>query len=160
MERRLDQRGAGLLLIVMILLGLSLTAGVLSVSMRLATDERATTETQRTMRRLSEAISATNFSSGAMLTRHYEQETAALPSTLDDLLTRPGAIGTCYMTTASQNLAGWCGPYWSTQFSGEDPFADGWGNTLILSTSPRHVRSKGPNNVDNNGAGDDLVQPY
>lgn len=156
----LGNRGAGMLLIVLILLSLGLAAGALSVSMRLALDDRATTETQRKMRALSEAISATNFSSGAQLQRHFEQDAGVLPTALSELLSRPVAIGTCYMTTSSNSLGGWCGPYWGSQFSGEDAFSDGWNNTLILSTNPRHVRSKGPNGVDNSGGVDDLVQPY
>ncbi len=160
MKPAFDNRGAGLLLLVLILLGLGLTAGVVSVSMRLAIDERATAETQVKMRALAEAISSTNYISGAQKVRHFEQDAGLLPSTLNELLSRPIAIGTCYMTTAAQNLAGWCGPYWSSQFSGEDPFSDGWNNTLILSTASRHIRSKGPNGVDNSGGGDDIVQTY
>lgn len=160
MHLAFDQRGAGLLILLLVLLGLGLTAGVLTVSVRLAMDEQATAETQRKMRRLAEVVSASNFSSGSVVSRHYEQDVGKLPSGLNDLLSRPGAVGTCFVTTASQNMAGWCGPYWTGQFVGEDPFSDGWGNPLILSTNPRHIRSRGPNGVDNNGGGDDLVQPY
>ncbi len=155
-----NNRGAGMLLVVLILMSLGLTAGLLSVSMRLALDDRATTETQRKMRALAEAVSVTNFTSGSQLPRHFEQDAGLLPTALSELLSRPVAIGTCYMTTAANNLGGWCGPYWTSSFSGQDPFADGWNNTLILSTSPRHIRSMGPNGVDNSGSVDDVVQPY
>jgi hypothetical protein len=160
MSNQLNDRGAGLLLVVLVLLSLGLTAGMLTVSMRLAVDDRATSETQRKMRSLAEAISATNFSSGALTQRHFEQDAGTLPTALDDLLSKPAALGTCYMTTSSNGLGGWCGPYWGTQFSGENAFADGWGNTLILSTSTRTIRSKGPNGADNSGGGDDLVHAY
>jgi hypothetical protein len=160
MARLPDCRGAGLLLLVLIIMAMGLVAGMLTVSVRLAWDERATTETQAKMRVIAEAISGTNFASGGKRARHYEQDVGALPSSLNDLLSRPVAVGTCFITTAAQNLSGWCGPYWTSDFSGENAFSDGWNNTLGLSTSPRQVRSRGPDGADNSGAGDDVVQPY
>jgi hypothetical protein len=155
-----SNRGAGLLIIILILMGISLTASVLTVSVRLAWDEQATAETQKRLRDIAEAISSTNFQSGARRARHYEQDVGALPTALDDLLTKPAAVSACAMSATTSALSGWCGPYYTGTFSGESLWVDGWGNTLTLSAASRHVRSKGPNGTDNSGGADDIVQPF
>jgi len=155
-----SERGAGLLVVLFMLMGLALTASLLTFSMRVAFDDQATTESQKKMRLVAEAISSANFAAGTQLQRHYEQDVGALPSALNDLLTKPAAVGTCYTTTSANGVGGWCGPYLTKKYVGENIFSDGWGTDFVLNTANRHVRSIGPNRADNSGAGDDLVQPF
>ncbi len=153
--------GAGLLLVVMVLLAIGLTASVMSISVRLTLDEKSTSETREKLRLLAEAISATNFNTGNLLSRHYEQDVGALPAALSELQSKPGAVAACSLSTTTRSLSGWCGPYWDPPaFTGQDVFSDGWNNTIILNTAGRHVRSRGPNLIDNTGGVDDLVQTF
>lgn len=153
--------GAGLLMVVLILLAVGLTASVLTVRVRLALDEQSTVESQRTLRMLAESISSTNFTQSNLLNRHYEQDVGSLPSALADLQTKPGSAASCSLSTTTRALTGWCGPYWDPPaFNSQNAFADGWGNSIVLNTSSRHVRSNGPNLTDDSGGSDDLVQKF
>jgi len=155
-----EEQGAGLLIIVLILLSLSLMVGTLPMNMALVLDERATDNAQASMRKIALAISSTTFNAPPKNIRHYEQDVGALPTLLNDLLSKPVAVGTCFLSTSTHSLSGWCGPYLEEKFSGETPFFDGWGSALILNTLGRSVRSAGPNRTDDSGASDDLVQSF
>lgn len=160
MEPSQSEQGVGFLILILVLFGLGLTASVLTVSVRLAFDEQATATTQRRMRLIADQVSGTQFQNAAGLARHYEQDVGTLPTALGDLLSKPAAIATCGMNSSAQLLTGWCGPYWNGSYTGENIFSDGWGNSLTISTSPRQIRSRGPNGIDNSGTSDDIVQPY
>ncbi len=153
-------KGVGILIVVLIILSLGIIAGTVALNMRLLFDERATIETEEKLRKIAIAISSTNFSSTQENIRHYEQDVGTLPSTLNDLLSKPAGVGTCYLNTVTQSLSGWCGPYFNQTFTGEALFSDEWGKALILSTSNRHIRSSGPNRTDDSGGSDDLVQKF
>lgn len=153
------KRGAGLLIAILVILTLGLLAGTVAVNIRLLFDEDATTQTQAKLRQIGLAISSTNISPAPKNQRHYEQDVGALPSSLTDLMTKPGAVAACSLN-ASQQMSGWCGPYVIGTYSGEASFTDGWGSAIILDTSNRKVYSAGPNRTDNSGASDDIVQNF
>ena len=155
-----SQQGAGLVVIIMMILAIGMMAGTVAINMTLVFDEEATILTQKKLKKVALSISSTNFNSPPENMRYYEQDVGALPSSLNDLVTRPVAVGTCYMDTADYRLSGWCGPYWVDKFSGENRFVDFWGSNLILDTSARTVRSIGPDRTDDSGGDDDLVQNF
>ncbi len=150
----------GLVIILLMILVLGLTAGIAAISGTFLMNERNVAFTQTKLKALASAISSTNVVAPAMNLRHYEQDVGALPGSLADLVTKPAAVAACAMNSTTQALAGWCGPYWTDDFSGMSTFADGWGNTLVFSASPRRLYSYGPNQADNSGASDDIVQTY
>jgi len=95
----------------------------------------------------------------SVITR-YSNDVGALPSALTDLLAKPGAVPACSLNGPGQKLNGWCGPYIERVFAGENTFGDAWGTALVYSSSPRQLRSYGPDRLDQGGGGDDLVQGF
>lgn len=154
----LNKAGLGLVVILLSILGISMTAGTIALSMRFLLNEKAVLSTQDKMKRIAVAISIVNIS--ASKARNYESDVGALPTTLNDLLAKPASVSSCTMNATTQKLGGWCGPYWSETYSGEGTFNDGWERTLSYSPATRQLRSKGSNGTDENGGGDDLVQTF
>ena len=148
------------MLAVMIVLGLSLTAGVVVVTASWLRTADAVARTQTLLHQIGLAISSRNITPVTLSQRAYEQDVGALPTTLNDLVTKPGAVAACAYTAAKVQLSGWCGPYWSSIYSGANVFADAWGRNLVYDSANRRVYSVGANGIDEGGGGDDLVQKY
>ena len=148
-------RGMALIYIILVVLGLGLVGGMVAINVKSQRDEQALNFTVNKMRRLAAAISSSVFDPAAI--RHYESDVGAPPCILDSLVT-PGPA--CSMHPSTGRLAGWCGPYWNYTFSGEDVNKDGWNTSFSFSTSPRRIRSLGPNLTNDSGGVDDLDQIY
>jgi hypothetical protein len=151
-------RGFGLVVVVLMLLGMSLAAGALILNVTLSFNERAWNVTETKLKELAFALSSTNVGNFNLSGRHYEQDVGALPTTLSDLITKPGAVAACAMSMPNQATSGWCGPYWTDAFQNDASFNDGWGRTIVYSSGARTLTSYGPNGVA--GGGDDIVQNF
>jgi len=81
----------------------------------------------------------------------FEADTGVLPVTLADLVTQPVAIAT-YNPLLRR---GWRGPYVDDDAK-SDYTKDAWSTAYVFTTSPRLIRSWGPNGADNTGGGDDI----
>lgn len=147
-----------LLAVLFTVLGLALTAGMIAVTGDFLWDERGILETQESIRRIAFAISRRNFPTRTSGQRQYENDVGALPTSLTDLLNKPGAVAACSLDAANQAVTGWCGPYLIPTFQGENLFADGWGKALVYSSAARTITSWGPNRAS--GGGDDLTQGF
>jgi len=152
--------GMGLVLILLAILGLSLAAGTMMIEANLNFDEVALSKTRDKLLVLGRVISSTNLPPNTKSVRHYEQDVSALPTALSDLLTKPGPVSACSANTTTAVLEGWCGPYWTDNYSGELTFADGWGRTIVYDSGNRKLRSLGPDGIDQSGGGDDLEQSF
>jgi len=151
--------GFGLIGVLLMLLGVSLAAGTIFLRVGSLYDDAFHQETKNTLERL--ALSIANDPSPTMMgVRQYEADVGALPSTLNDLMTKPGGVPPCSMNSVTQRLEGWCGPYWSTFVEGQGPFLDSWGKTVLYDKADRKLKSTGRNQTDDGGAGDDLVQKF
>ena len=146
-------------MMVLAILGVSLTASVMILSVSRIQDSKATEDTKVRLLVVARGISG-KFLKYRDPRREYETDVAALPSSLNDLLVKPAAVTACTVNNSEKKLEGWCGPYIDVKFQGETSFVDGWGNALILDSAGRSVRSMGPDGVDNSGGGDDLVQTF
>lgn len=154
-----NNSGVALVVIVMVVLGLGALGGYVAISVKAARDESASKFTVEKMKRIAIAISSTVFDPSGAVPRHFEDDVGKLPASLDDLTTQ-GANPACTLSTLSGALSGWCGPYWNNTYTGETIHADGWGQTMTLSTINRRLRSRGPNLADDSGGSDDLTQNY
>lgn len=143
-----------LIIIAMAVLGMGLIAGFVAISTRLSHDEKAIETTRSKLRLLASSISGDT----SLSPRSYLEDVGSPPSSLTDLVSK--ATPPCTLSTAQTKLTGWCGPYWNPIFQGEDIRIDSWGHSFIYSTSPRQIRSLGPNGIDNSGGIDDLVQSF
>lgn len=85
----------------------------------------------------------------------YEADAGALPSSLTDLVIRPASVGTYDPITR----LGWRGPYVDSS-STSNYQKDAWDTPYVFATSPRRIRSWGPNKADNSGSGDDIDLNY
>lgn len=85
----------------------------------------------------------------------YEADAGALPSSLTDLVVRPASVGTYDPVTR----LGWRGPYVDSATTSNYQ-KDAWDTAYVFSTSPRRIRSWGPNKADNTGGGDDIDLTY
>lgn len=155
----LHRNGIGLLLILLGIMGLSVTIGTVTLSARWLMNERATQKTQTFMKGLARVISSFQLGPVSSVIRVYETDTSVLPDSLEDLVTNPG-LSACATNTSTQLLTGWCGPYWTFPYQGENHFEDGWGRVMIYDKANRVIRSRGQNGIDDSGGGDDLVQIF
>ena len=93
-------------------------------------------------------------SGGVATQRGYFGDVGYMPAQLTDLVTKPAA-DSAWNRAANNGLgAGWNGPYLNDDGSGS-LLRDAWGNSYILTSTT--VRSRGPNGIDESGAGDDIV---
>jgi len=81
----------------------------------------------------------------------YDADNGGPHSALVDLVTKPGGASVYNPLTRR----GWRGPYIDDSATSEYS-KDTWDNAYVYSTSPRRIRSKGPNGVDDGGAADDI----
>lgn len=156
-------KGFGLLLVLFSVLALAVTASVLIVAGKYLENAEGITKTRKMLFQLGWAISSFNYpaNAGPLAQRHYETDFGAgnLPATLNALMNQ-GALPACTYNTATYKFANWCGPYWYVDYTGQTPFLDYWGHALVYSVAKRRVYSIGPNGVDENGLGDDIVQTF
>ena len=159
MKTSLNNSGVILVILIMMIMGLGLVGGYFSINFKAVRDEEASKFTVEKMKRIANAISSSNFNPSDTSLRHFEDDVGKLPSSLTDLTTQ-GGNPACTISTASGKLSGWCGPYWTNQFSAESIDKDGWGQNMTLATASRSLRSRGPNLQDDSGGSDDLIQIY
>jgi len=100
------------------------------------------------------AISGTpdRTAGGRYVDRGYIGDVGAIPSSFNDLLTKPGPVSTYDYFSRT----GWNGPYLVDDGSGEI-LRDAWLVDYVLELSDSTIRSFGPNRTDDSGAGDDIV---
>jgi len=158
MRPNFTQAGYGLLLIMLFIMGLSLSASMVTITAGFFRDQENVRLTQEKLKKIAVAISNANLTGVSYAPRSFEQDRLTLPASLTDLTTTDGTA--CTFVLASQVMTGWCGPYWSTTFTGESAFLDAWGRTIVYDSAGRRIYSIGPNNTDNNGGSDDLVQTF
>ena len=164
MKQRVKQgeRGAGITLVALVLLGVSLMVGTFIVSGKWLMDENAYRETHERIRMAAYAITRTGYITNDLRSmRHFETDVGVLPTTVQELWSRSAAVATCAMNTSAdvRDMRGWCGPYITYLHSGES-LADGWGRPFVIYTNTRSIRSGGPNMRDDNGAEDDIVYNF
>ncbi len=94
-------------------------------------------------------------SGGTYTNPGYEADASKLPSSLTDLVTQPVTVATYDPLTR----LGWRGPYVDSSTTSNYQ-QDAWGTAYVFTTSPRRLRSWGPNKADNSGAGDDIDLTY
>lgn len=89
-----------------------------------------------------------------------DSATSAKPPTLAYLFSDVGAVG-CSANSTSSKMQGWCGPYLTSEFTGNtnDAITDGWG-TVFEYDNTGNLYSWGPNKTDNGGASDDLTRTF
>lgn len=103
------------------------------------------------------AISGTpdRTAGGRYVDRGYIGDVGALPSSLNDLLVKPGAVSAYDYFSRT----GWNGPYLVDNGTGEI-LRDAWLVNYVLNVADSTIRSFGPNKTDDSGAGDDIVIKY
>ncbi len=153
-----ESRGMAIIFIILAILGLGLVGGMVAINVKSQKDEQALNFTVSKMKKIAYAISTSVYDPQGQIPRHFEDDMAALPVTLSSLVFQTSP--TCSLSSATGKLSGWCGPYWNYTFSGENIAQDGWGTNFSFTTSPRRIRSFGPNTTDDSGGADDLDQLY
>ena len=100
------------------------------------------------------AISGTpdRTAGGRYVDRGYIGDVGAVPSTFNDLLTKPGSVDPYDYFSRT----GWNGPYLVDNGSGEI-LRDAWLVNYVLDAADGTIRSFGPNKIDDSGGGDDIV---
>ncbi len=156
LRRLKDSKGAALFLIILAIMGLGMFGGAIAISIKAQRDREAIDYTVAKMKRIAIAISTVPYDPSGQIPRHYEDDVGALPATLDNLTT----VGAACTLGVNGKLSGWCGPYWTNNYSGEDINKDGWNQDFTLNTGNRTLRSRGPDQTDDSGGSDDLVQVY
>ena len=103
------------------------------------------------------AISGTpdRTAGGRYVDRGYVGDVGALPTSLNDLLTQPGAVSDYDYFSRT----GWNGPYLQDNGTGEI-LRDAWFTDYVLDVSDSTIRSWGPNKTDDSGTGDDILIKY
>ena len=103
------------------------------------------------------AISGTpdRTAGGRYVDRGYIGDVGAVPSSLTDLTTKPGAVDDYDYFSRT----GWNGPYLQNDGTGEI-FKDSWNTLYVLNVADSTIRSYGPNKVDDSGGGDDILIKY
>lgn len=85
----------------------------------------------------------------------YEADIGAPPGALNSLASLPDGVSAYDPLVRS----GWRGPYVDTD-TVSDYSKDAWGTAYYFTTSPRVIRSYGPNRTDNSGGSDDISLTY
>ena len=103
------------------------------------------------------AISGTpdRTAGGRYVDRGYIGDVGAVPSSLNDLLVKPGAVAVYDYFSRT----GWNGPYLVDNGTGEI-LRDAWLVNYVLNVADSTIRSLGPNKIDDSGTGDDIVIKY
>ena len=103
------------------------------------------------------AISGTpdRTAGGRYVDRGYIGDVGALPSSLNNLLVKPGDVDPYDYFSRT----GWNGPYLVDNGTGEI-LRDAWLVDYVLNVADSTIRSFGPNKTDNSGTGDDIVIKY
>lgn len=152
-----EARGFTLIELVMVI-GLLSVISIVAIPnfIDLRTDARSAI-TRDEMAALKRAITGDSrvVSGGTYTFPGYEADVGSLPSTLADLVTKPGAVAVYDPLTR----LGWRGPYVDSS-STSDYSKDAWGIAYVYTTTPRRIRSWGPNKADNAGATDDIDLTY
>jgi len=103
------------------------------------------------------AISGTpdRTAGGRYVDRGYIGDVGAVPSSLNDLLTKPGPVSTYDYFSRT----GWNGPYLQDDGTG-NILKDAWFVSYVLNAADSTIRSWGPNKTDDSGTGDDILIKY
>jgi hypothetical protein len=149
----MNEKGQSLLVAILVILAMSMAAGVWIVSGKFVKDEESYKITTERLIRIARAIRPMDFSKYGP-SRSYTQDAGQMPTALTALISNSDAIGACALSNTTRQLTGWCGPYLTTAFSGDNNFLDGWGRAAIYNTSTCTIKSYGPDGVS--GA-DDLI---
>lgn len=88
----------------------------------------------------------------------YESDMGAPPGGLTSLVTNPNT-GNSTQDYDPITRSGWRGPYMESS-SISDFTKDSWGSAFVFTTSPRLIRSWGPNKANNTGGTDDIDLTY
>jgi len=159
-----DRHGFTLIEIVMVivLLAVLVTIGVTQfVDLAGAAKDKVTRDKLNTLKMA--IVGDSRFNAGGQYTKQgYESHCLGLPSTLTNLITKPGA-GTCASDYSPYTKQGWRGPYVSSTGSAGDPAwnQDAWGTNIVLYTTgppARTLRSCGPDKTCGNA--DDIDVTY
>ena len=133
------------LILVLVLIGIvaALAANLLANSL----DQGRFEETQKRMEELKWGIAGNPdlVSNGVRTHFGYLGDVGEFPSSLDDLVTKPGSVAAWNASTEM----GWNGPYVKSNFQ-ENPNAfktDGWGNTLSYNNTTAVITSLGSDNA-------------
>ena len=84
----------------------------------------------------------------------YEADMGAPPGGIDSMVTNPNTADTVQDYDPIKR-SGWRGPYIDASTT-SDFSRDAWGTAYVFTTSPRLIRSWGPNKSNNNGTSDDI----
>ncbi|MCK4546590.1 MAG: prepilin-type N-terminal cleavage/methylation domain-containing protein [Candidatus Eisenbacteria sp.] len=128
--------GFTLLELVMVIVVLGIMAAVAVPRLSGITDEAKRSATLKEMNALREAIAGnpSGISGGHAVLGGYEGDVGALPSSLQDLVTKPGGVASWDRYTQT----GWDGPYVD---SGGGYSTDAWGNAYQYNSGARTITS-------------------
>jgi type II secretory pathway pseudopilin PulG len=141
-----DQRGFGLIWILLVISGLVIAASVALLSQQPGETANGATITWQRMDAIQKAVG------------NYKTNNGGTPPTLDALVTKPASAPVCAPDTNASSatfrqIRGWCGPYLDNPLPGSDTFKrDGW--KTLLQYNGTTLTSCGPNRVC--GDGDDI----
>ncbi len=134
--RQREPSGFTLVELVMVIALLGIVAAVAVPKLSSVLDEAKRSATQAEMMALRRAIIGddSSVSAGHPVSRGYEGDVAALPSSLADLVTKPGGVAAWDRYTQT----GWNGPYVD---SGGGYATDAWGNAYTYNSGQRTITS-------------------
>ena len=113
--------------------------------------------TKNEMLQIRAAISGTpdRTAGGRYVDRGYIGDVGAVPSSLTDLTTQPGAVPDYDYFSRT----GWNGPYLQIDGTGAI-LIDAWSTAYVLNVADSTIRSWGPNKSDDSGTIDDILIKY
>ena len=142
------------IVIVIVILGLLSTFAVPRIK-SMVEDARLNSTKDEMMKIKMGIVGDASAVSGGILTyRGYLGDVGAIPTSIQDLITKPVGVSDWDRTANNGQGAGWNGPYIQS-----DDFDDAWENPYVLYPDSSIV-SYGPNGVYDGGSGDDIVLYY